>query len=108
MFTMLARQAGYLYYIAVSPAHRRAGIGGLLLDDLLAALRAAGAAQVFACARAENTPSIRLLQSRHFESTDFGELVRSKGFARAAVIWIRMFVVPGERVYTKAIGTPGD
>ena len=108
MFTMLAMRVGYVYYIAVSPAHRRAGIGGLLLDDAVAALRAAGAAQALACVRADNTPSIRLLQSRHFARTDFGELVRSKGLGRAAVIWIRMFVAPGEGVYVNAIGERGD
>ena len=103
MLTMLAGRVGYVYYIAVSPSQRSAGIGGLLLDDALATLRAAGAAVALACVRADNTPSIRLLQSRHFARTGFGELVRSRGLARAAVIWIRMFVAPGERVYVKAI-----
>jgi ribosomal protein S18 acetylase RimI-like enzyme len=94
---------GYVSYIAVSPSQRSAGIGGLLLDDSLAALRAAGAAHALACVRADNAPSTRLLQSRHFARTSFGELVRSRGLARAAVIWIRMFVAPGERVYAKEI-----
>ena len=94
---------GYVYYIAVSPSQRSAGIGGLLLDDSLATLRGAGAAEALACVRTDNTPSVRLLQSRHFARTGFGELLRSRGLARTVDIWIRMVVAPGERVYVKAI-----
>jgi hypothetical protein len=46
----------------------------------------AGAAEALACVRVDNTPSIRLLESRHFERTGFDELVRSRGLARAAFI----------------------
>jgi ribosomal protein S18 acetylase RimI-like enzyme len=74
MLKMLTGRTGYAYYIAVSPSLRSAGIGGLLLDDSLATLRAAGAVQALACARADNAPSIRLLESRHFTGTGFGEL----------------------------------
>ena len=101
MFKMLPGRTGYAYYIAVRPSQRSAGIGGLLLDDSLAVLRAAGAARVLACARAENTPSIRLLESRHFSRTGFAEVARSKGLVRAAVLWMRMVVAPGERVYVR-------
>jgi ribosomal protein S18 acetylase RimI-like enzyme len=103
MVTMLSARVGYVYYIAVRPAQRASGIGGLLLDDALATLRAAGATEALACVRPENASSVGLLLSRHFTRTGFGELTRSRGFVSAAGMWRRMVVAPGERVYAKAI-----
>jgi ribosomal protein S18 acetylase RimI-like enzyme len=102
MVTMLGQSCGYICYIAVTPAQRAKGIGGFLLDDALELLRAAGAQEVFACAQADNVPSIRLLRSRDFVRTGFRELVLVKGFARTARLWIRMVVAPGERVFVRA------
>ena len=103
MLTMPAGRVGYVYYIAVSPPQRASGIGGALLDNSLAVLKAAGAFEALASVSAENTPSIRLLQSRHFTRTSFGELARSKGFLITVLLWMRMVVAPGERVYVKAV-----
>jgi ribosomal protein S18 acetylase RimI-like enzyme len=103
MHTMLDARVGYVYYIAVSPSHRATGIGGLLLDDALETFRSEGAAEALACARAENTASIRLLESRGFVRTGFGNLARFKGPLRAAALWRKMIVAPGEVVYTKTI-----
>jgi ribosomal protein S18 acetylase RimI-like enzyme len=99
MSSMLGGRVGYVYYIAVSPSQRATGIGGLLMDDALETLRAAGATEALACVRPENIASVRLLLSRNFTRTGFGALVRSTGFAKATVLWRRMVVAPGERVY---------
>jgi ribosomal protein S18 acetylase RimI-like enzyme len=103
MLTTLGQRAGYIYYVAVAPSQRGSGVGGLLLDDAFRVLHAAGAREVFACARKDNTPSIRLLGSRGFVKTGFRELARRKGLKAAAALWMRMVVAPGERVYVKVI-----
>ena len=101
MSKMLGQDAGYVYYVAVFPSWREKGVGGLLLDDALQLLRAAGAHEIFACARPGNTPSLRLLRSRDFGKTGFRELVLRKGFSSAAGLWMRMVVAPGENVFVK-------
>ncbi len=101
MFTMLGPALGYLYYVAVAPSLRGAGIGGLLLDDALSALGAEGAREVLACIRSDNAASIRLFASRGFARETFGEAARSRGLAGALKLWRRMVVAPGERVFRK-------
>ena len=99
MFTMLGPFSGYVYYVAVAPSHRAAGVGGLLLDDALGLLRTESAREVFACIRADNTASLRLFESRGFTEVSFRELARGRGFGSAARLWMRMVVAPGERVF---------
>ncbi|MGA2477353.1 MAG: GNAT family N-acetyltransferase [Spirochaetia bacterium] len=99
MSCMLGQGTGYIYYLAVLPSQRARGVGGVLLDDALDLLQGSGAPEILACVRADNIPSIRLLRSRNFELTGFSELVLSKGLAHAAMLWVRMFVAPGEKVY---------
>jgi ribosomal protein S18 acetylase RimI-like enzyme len=101
MLTMLGKGSGYVYYIAVAPSERAAGVGGALLDDALQVVRAAGAREALACVQSDNIWSIRLFESRGFVSTGFCELVRSRGFVSAAFLWTRMVVAPGERVYVR-------
>lgn len=103
MFTLLEPGLGYLYYIAVRPSHRAGGVGGLLLDDSLAVLRDAGAREVFACIRAENTTSIRLFSSRGFARSGFRDLARQRGVGGALRLWRRMVAAPGERVFRRAL-----
>ena len=98
MSAMIAADCGYLFYVAVVPAARSAGIGGLLLDDVLHLLHAKGAREVFACVRPENRASVRLLESRSFTGTSFGDLARSRGLGAAVNLWLRMVVAPGEKV----------
>ncbi len=102
MLSMLGRDLGYVYYIAVSPRHRGAGIGGRLLDDALQLLRRSGAREVLACIRPDNTSSIRLFRSRGFAQTGFAALARARGLLAAAALWARMVVAPGERVFSLA------
>jgi ribosomal protein S18 acetylase RimI-like enzyme len=101
MCTMLEPGSGYIYYVAVTPSQRTRGIGGLLLDDALQVLRAAGAGEVFACIRPDNTPSLRLFMTRDFSRIRFRELVRREGLRRAARLWMRMVVAPGEEVFRR-------
>jgi len=103
MFTMLGPGLGYIYYVAVLPGNRQAGVGRALLDDALTELEGDGAREVLACIRAENLPSIRLFSSRGFAPTRFGQVARERGFAGALRLWRRMVVAPGERVYRAAL-----
>ena len=103
MLTTLAPDLGYVYYVAVLPAERRAGMGARLLDDALDMLRAAGAKDVLACIRAENLPSIRLFRAKGFQRIGFRDLARARGFWSAARVWMRMVVAPGEGVFRAAI-----
>ncbi len=104
MFTMLGARSGYIYYLAVIPALRAGGVGGLLLDDALRQLLTSGATEAFACARTDNIPSIGLLRSRDFVRTGFRELAASKGFPAATRLWMKMVVAPGEKVFLKVFG----
>jgi len=99
MSKLLGPGVGYVFYVAVAPSLRAKGIGGLLLDDALRLLRSAGAGEIYACVRAENAPSVRLVQSRCFRKTDFRELSRWKGLAETARLWIGMVAAPGEKVF---------
>jgi ribosomal protein S18 acetylase RimI-like enzyme len=101
MLTMLGQRSGYIYYIAVTPSWRAGGVGGLLLDDALKMLRAEGARETFACVRADNEPSIRLLHSRGFIRMGFRERVRTRGLMNSAILWMRMVVAPGEKVFVR-------
>jgi len=105
MLRMIGERSGYVNYIAVTPPQRAAGVGGLLLDDALRILRAEGARETYACVRAENAPSIRLVESRCFIRTGFYELVRSRGLVSAAILWMRMVVAPGEKVFSRVFRT---
>ncbi|MBR7743641.1 ribosomal protein S18-alanine N-acetyltransferase [Phycicoccus sp. BSK3Z-2] len=52
--------------VAVDPAHRGRGLGGLLLGALEAAARARGAAHVMLEVRADNAPALGLYEGRGF------------------------------------------
>ena len=99
MYTRLQPGLGYVYYVAVDPACRSAGLGGRLLDEALARLGGAGAREVLACIRADNRPSVRLFESRGFARTGFLETARRGGVRAAVRLWRRMVVAPGEGVY---------
>ena len=99
MLSMLRARSGYVYYVAVAPAQRKAGLGTRLLDSGLQILRGAGAREVFACAHADNTPMVRLLASRGFTMTSFRGLVRMNGLASAVRLIMRMVAAPGEKMF---------
>ncbi len=101
MLTMVGAGLGYVYYVAVIPAQRRAGLGGMLLDDALEVLGTAGALETLACIRGDNTASVRLFRSRGFERIRLRDLSRMKGLAAAVVIWAKMVVAPREQVFLR-------
>lgn len=57
----------HLLNVAVGTAHRRRGLGRLLLEDLLAYARAQAAAKVLLEVRVGNTPAIGLYRTFRFE-----------------------------------------
>ncbi len=61
--------------LAVDPSARRAGIGAMLLDDLLASTDAPPGATVYLEVRASNEPAQALYRSRGFEAVG-----RRKGY----------------------------
>jgi ribosomal protein S18 acetylase RimI-like enzyme len=98
MVTMLNPGTGYVYYLAVSPAERHRGTGGLLLDQSLNCLTARGARIVLASVTRANIPSERLVASRGFRPCRFRDLSRRFGRVAALKLWVGMTVAPGERV----------
>ena len=61
--------AGVLHDLVVDPAHRGHGIGGLLLDAAVAALRARGAPRVVLSTAARNADAQRLFARAGFRPT---------------------------------------
>lgn len=63
---MLAADEGYISNVAVSPGHRRLGIGGRLLDEMTARGRALDLAFLTLEVRKTNTAARELYRSRGF------------------------------------------
>jgi ribosomal protein S18 acetylase RimI-like enzyme len=68
-YMALRGPAGVLYDIVVDPAHRRNGVGRMLLDATLEALRARGAPRVVLSTAERNAPAQRLFDSAGFRRT---------------------------------------
>ncbi|HXQ94468.1 MAG TPA: GNAT family N-acetyltransferase [Thermoplasmata archaeon] len=102
----LLPEVGYLYYLFVGPAFRRHGVGAALLDDALGRLRRRGAVVVFAAAEAENDPSVGLLRSRGFRTTERKELGWKDGGLGAWGLRSRMRVIGGELVLGLRLDRP--
>jgi ribosomal protein S18 acetylase RimI-like enzyme len=68
-YMALRGPAGVLYDIVVDPAHRKHGIGRLLLDATLAALTAKGAPRVVLSTAERNAPAQRLFAHAGFRRT---------------------------------------
>jgi len=96
MLERLAPEVGYVYYVAVARAHRRTGIGGVLLDDALRLFRDAGLEVAYAAAEEDNLPSIALFASRGFRSVERKELGWKDGGLGAWGLRSRMRLVYGE------------
>jgi ribosomal protein S18 acetylase RimI-like enzyme len=107
MVTMLNHDVGYVYYLAVAPAERRQGAGGLLLDTSLEFLTLHGAQIVLAAVTRANIPSERLMASRGFRSCRFRDLSRRFGAFSALRLWVGMTVAPGENVIIREHLLPG-
>jgi ribosomal protein S18 acetylase RimI-like enzyme len=108
MVTVLTRGVGYVYYLAVAPAERRQGVGGLLLDTSLEYLAGRGARIVLAAVTRANIPSERLVASRGFRSCRFRDLSRRFGAFSALRLWVGMTIAPGEKVTIRGIDHPPE
>ncbi|MCI4340010.1 MAG: GNAT family N-acetyltransferase [Thermoplasmata archaeon] len=96
MLERLVPEVGYVYYLAVASAHRRTGLGGLLLDDALDRFRRDGATIVYAAVPSDNTASLRLFQSRGLRVIERKELGYREGGLGAWGLRSRMRLVYGE------------
>ena len=68
-YMALRGPAGVLHDVVVDPAHRGTGIGRMLLDATLAALRARGAPRVVLSTAERNEPAQRLFARAGFRRT---------------------------------------
>jgi ribosomal protein S18 acetylase RimI-like enzyme len=68
-YMSLRGPAGVLYDIVVDPAHRGQGVGRMLLDATLAALKARGAPRVVLSTAERNLPAQRLFDRAGFRRT---------------------------------------
>ena len=103
MVKKIEQNLGYVYYIAVSRAHRKTGVAGLLLKDALDHFRASGVVEVFASFEEDNMPSEKLFESNGFARTTFTEVSSRHGTLRALNMYRMMVVVPGEVLTHKSL-----
>jgi len=103
MLKTLEQDVGYVYYIAVSRAHRRAGVAKLLLEDALGRFEGAGVKEVYASVEEDNEPSEKLFASEGFTRTSFGEVSKNHGSLRTINMYRIMRVVPGEVLLRKGL-----
>jgi ribosomal protein S18 acetylase RimI-like enzyme len=103
MLKTLEAGVGYVYYIAVSKASRKKGIGKQLLEDALRILSTSNVKEVFASVEKDNEPSEALFASEGFTRTSFGEVSKRHGSLHTANMYRAMTVVPGEILLRKAI-----
>ena len=101
MLKELGKKIGYVYYIAVARKFRGQGIAGKLLDDSLESFFQRGMEEVYASVEEDNEESVRLFASREFKETGFGELSKRHGKISAALLYTKMWVVPGETLLHK-------
>jgi ribosomal protein S18 acetylase RimI-like enzyme len=68
-YMSLRGPAGILHDVIVDPAHRRSGVGRLLLDATLSYLKSRGAPRVVLSTAEQNAPAQRLFASLGFRRT---------------------------------------
>jgi len=96
MLERLVPEVGYVYYVAVTPARRKQGIGGILLDDAIARFRREGAQVLYAAVQSDNVASIALFTSRGLRTVERKELGYQEGGLGAWGLRSRMRLVYGE------------
>ncbi|MGI0079292.1 MAG: GNAT family N-acetyltransferase [Nitrososphaerales archaeon] len=101
MLKELGKGIGYVYYIAVARRFRGQGIAGKLLDDSLERFFELGMEDIYASVEEDNEESLRLFLSREFKKTGFGELSKKHGKISSALLYMKMWVVPGEMLLHK-------
>jgi ribosomal protein S18 acetylase RimI-like enzyme len=103
MLKKLEPGIGYVYYVAVTKAHRKTGVATLLLKDALSIFKDAGNLEVFASVEEDNIASERLFAAEGFVRTTFGEVSKRHGPLRALNMYRMMVVVPGEVLLHKLL-----
>ena len=103
MLKNLGSGLGYVYYVAVTPKHRKKGVGRRLLSDALEYFASHGSEEVYASIEEENVESRALFGSMGFRETSYGELSRKYGAVRAFELYRKMLVVPGENLFSKEL-----
>ena len=103
MLKTLEERAGYVFYIAVAKAHRKEGIGKILLEDALTHFKSLQVREVFASVEEDNEPSERLFASEGFARTSFGEVSKNYGHLHTLNMYRTMWVVPGEVLLRRAL-----
>ncbi len=101
MLKSLGDEAGYVYYIAVTPNLRGRGIGSRLVNDSLAYFARAGAREVYASVGEDNAESNALFKGQGFARTDFGKVSKKYGAFKALSMYRSMWVVPGEVILVR-------
>ena len=96
LLTLLAPEAGYVYYLAVDPAFRRRGVGARLLDDALRLLGGRAARVVYAAVEVDNDPSLALFRGRSFREVAKDEPHYTEGGLGAYGLRAKMRIVRGE------------
>lgn len=91
-------EVGYVYYLATSLAHRREGLGRVLLDDALTLFRLGRAVVAYGAVEEDNAASIALFRSRGFRPVERKELGFREGGLGAWGLRSRMTLVGGEMV----------
>jgi ribosomal protein S18 acetylase RimI-like enzyme len=109
MLKPLAKEVGYVYYIAVLPSFRGKGVGARLLIESLDQFSRAGAIEVYASVGEDNAESKALFLGRGFRRTDFGQVSKKYGVMKALSMYRSMLVVPGEIILVKdSLMLPGE
>ena len=101
MLKAVAKEAGYVYYIAVRPSFRGKGMGSRLLIDSLDHFTRGGATEVYASVGEHNVESNALFLGQGFRKTDFGHVSKKYGPLKALLMYRSMLVVPGEILLVK-------
>jgi ribosomal protein S18 acetylase RimI-like enzyme len=102
----LTPEVGYVYYLSVSLAHRRRGVGGALLDDALAGFGRDGVEVVYGAVEEDNDASLALFRSRGFRGVERKETSYRDGGLGAWGLRSRMWLVGGEVLMGLRIASP--
>ncbi len=94
---------GYVYFVAVDPAHRRSGAARLLVVEALRTFAAEGATRTFAAVPKDNEASLRLFTALEFERAPDRALWRWYGW-RGLLTMMRMMIAPHEVLLVRTAG----
>jgi len=108
MLERLVPGVGYVYYIAVAAAHRREGLGRLLLEDALTRFREEGLRIVYAAAEEDNAASIALFGAQGFRRIERDETSYLEGGLGAKGLRTRMMLVSGEILLGRTLDPSTD